>query len=104
MGLALAGCGFFVLAQNQDPVPPAFEKSSGTSEGTVAPDPFDPDGSSPKMVQVQVEYLELSHAAITCIKGQYMLVTVQSPKDAKGDADMTRKVMVFVKCDILPVK
>ena len=44
------------------------------------------------------------NTAVTCISGQYMLVSTQSPKDAKGEPDMTRKVMVFVKCDILPVK
>jgi len=33
-----------------------------------------------------------------------MLVSVQSPKDAKGNTDMTRKVMIFVKCDVLSVK
>lgn len=42
--------------------------------------------------------------AITCINGQYMLAGVISPKDAKGETDMTRKVMVFVKCDVLAVK
>jgi hypothetical protein len=29
---------------------------------------------------------------------------VLSPKDAKGEVDYTRKVLVFVKCDILIVK
>ena len=258
MGLALAGCGLAVLAQNQQPVPSPFEKSAGASDSPADTDPFDPDVSAPKLVQVQVEYLELSHealtkllflatpqsadatalrkqlqemvatndakvletqllvaksgqkatteslhefiypteytpptlpgtfgsepaekkelpsssmptafetrnlggtleieptlgddgkiidlrfvpelvwhtgdtvwhegedvsgnpfkvsmpdiytmrvnTAITCIKGQYMLVSVQSPKDAKGEPDMTRKVMVFVKCDVLSVK
>jgi hypothetical protein len=33
-----------------------------------------------------------------------MLASVQSPKDAKGEVDMTRKVMIFVKCDVLSVK
>jgi len=47
-GLALAGCGFFVLAQNPESVPPAFEKSSGTSDSPAATDPFEPDASSPK--------------------------------------------------------
>lgn len=268
MGLALAGCGLAALAQNQQPVPSPFEKSAAASDSPADTDPFDPDVSAPKLVQVQVEYLELSHTAltkllflatpqsadatalrkqlqemvatndakvletqllvaksgqkatteslhefmypteyvppmipnaqtkegeqketgkietiasafcsgnatpsafetrslgstleieptigesdtlidlrfvpelvwhtgdtiwhegkdvsgnpfkvslpdiytmrvntsITCIKGQYMLVTVQSPKDAKGEPDMTRKVMVFVKCNILSVK
>jgi len=29
---------------------------------------------------------------------------VLSPKDAEGATDPTRKVMVFVKCDVLTVK
>jgi hypothetical protein len=44
------------------------------------------------------------NTAITCIRGQYTFVAAQSPKDANGNVDMTRKVMVFVKCDVLPVK
>ena len=44
------------------------------------------------------------NTAISCINGQYTLVGTVSPKDAKGDTDLTRKVMVFVKCDILTVK
>jgi hypothetical protein len=42
--------------------------------------------------------------AIVCITGQYMLVGAVSPKDAKGEVDLTRKVMVFVKCDVLAGK
>ncbi|MCX6875869.1 MAG: hypothetical protein NTW21_18970 [Verrucomicrobia bacterium] len=250
-GLTLAGCGFFVLAQNQDPVPPAPGRPSGASDSPAATDPCDPHASSPKLVQVQAEYIELSHESLTklflakpasadatklreqlqdmvakndakvletqilvvktgqkataesihetiypteyadsmfnkrlkdpppticdptafetrnvgntleieptldndnktidlrfnpeliwstgdtvwhegkdslgnsvkksvpnfyvirlntaiiCIKGQYMLASVQSPKDAKGEVDMTRKVMIFVKCDVLSVK
>jgi hypothetical protein len=251
-GLTLAGCGFFVLAQNQNPVAPAAGKSSGTSDSPAATDPCCPLPPSPKLVQVQVEYIELSHDSLTkllflakpasadatklreqlqqmvakndakvletqilvvntggkatsesihetiypteyaysmfekrlkdpppaicdspafetrnvgntleieptldddnktvdlrfipeliwntgdtvwhegkdslgnsfkksvpnfylirlntallCITGQYMLASVQSPKDAKGEVDMTRKVMIFVKCDVLSVK
>ncbi len=39
-----------------------------------------------------------------CVSGQYTLAGVNSPKDDKGEVDMTRKVMVFVKCDLLVVK
>lgn len=39
-----------------------------------------------------------------CTRRPFPLVTVQSPKDAKGNTDTTRKVMVFVKCDVLSVK
>lgn len=45
-----------------------------------------------------------ANTAFTCIGGQYTLVSVQSPKDARGDADMTRKVVVLAKCDVLSVK
>lgn len=41
---------------------------------------------------------------VTCINGQYSLAAVLSPKDDKGEVDMTRKLMVFVKCDVLVVK
>jgi hypothetical protein len=36
--------------------------------------------------------------------GQYTLAGVLSPKDATGEPDFTRKILVFVKCDILIVK
>ena len=44
------------------------------------------------------------NTAIFCITGQYILVGAVSPKDAKGEVDLTRKVMVFVKCDVLAGK
>jgi len=44
------------------------------------------------------------NTAITCVSGQYTFVGALSPKDAKGNTDTTRKVMVFVKCDVLTVK
>jgi hypothetical protein len=46
-------------------------------------------------------HLQLS---LTCISGQYTLAGVVSPKDDKGNTDLTRKVLVFVKCDVLEVK
>ena len=49
-------------------------------------------------------YVIRTSTAATCIGGQYMLISVQSPKDAQGDADMTRKVVVLMKCDVLSVK
>ena len=42
--------------------------------------------------------------SVTCVAGQYQMVSVVSPKDAKGETDMSRKVVVFVKCDVLTVK
>ncbi|MGB6223459.1 hypothetical protein [Haloferula sp.] len=44
------------------------------------------------------------NTAITCLDNQYNLIAILSPKDQKGVTDMTRKVMVFVKCDIQVVK
>ena len=44
------------------------------------------------------------NTALTCISGQYVFAAAISPKDDKGNTDRTRKVMVFVKCDVLAVK
>lgn len=49
-------------------------------------------------------YVIRASTAVICISGQYMLISVQSPKDTQGDADMTRKVVVLMKCDVLSVK
>lgn len=38
-----------------------------------------------------------------CETGKFLLVAVVSPKDTNGVVDATRKVMVFVKCDIMEV-
>lgn len=260
LGFFLVGFGLPLVAQEPKAVPPAFEKAPDTDGGATVVDPFDPDAKAPKMIQVQVEYIELSHESLTkllflaepkstdatplreqlqelvakneakvletqivvcksgqkatteslhefiypteydpplkekledklkaqtggsfpsnpstptafdtrnvgcnleveptlsddnkiidlrlvpevlwhtgdsiwletkdtlgnvskvkmpdfyvirantsviCISGQYMLISVQSPKDAQGDTDMTRKVVVLVKCDVLSVK
>ena len=41
---------------------------------------------------------------LTCIPGQYNLAGVLSPKNAEGEIDTSRKVMVFVRCQVLEVK
>ena len=62
----LAGVGFVLFAQTKDPVPPAFEQAAGkTASGEPAVDPFDPDIGAPKLIQVQVEYVELPHETLT---------------------------------------
>lgn len=43
------------------------------------------------------------NTSITCITGQYTIVGVHSPKNEKGEVDRDRKIMVFVKCDVLAV-
>ena len=49
-------------------------------------------------------YVIRLNTAITCKSGQYVFAAAMSPKDDQGNADLTRKVMVFVKCDVLAVK
>lgn len=44
------------------------------------------------------------NTTITCVNGQYSLAGVLSPKNDQGEVDMTRKLMVFAKCDVLAVK
>lgn len=41
--------------------------------------------------------------SVTVVSGQYFLLGVVSPKDAKGKVDSERKVMAFLKCDVLSV-
>ncbi len=48
-------------------------------------------------------YVMETDTSIACIAGQYTLAGVLSPKNAEGKIDPDRKVMVFVKCDVLPV-
>ncbi len=48
-------------------------------------------------------YTMETNTSVTCIAGQYHLVGVLSPRNAEGKLDSERKVMVFVKCDVLPV-
>lgn len=48
------------------------------------------------------DFYKLSiNTSITCITGQYVMVGVLSPKDEKGEVDRDRKIMIFVKCDVL---
>lgn len=50
------------------------------------------------------DFYKLSiNTSITCIDGQYVMVGVVSPKNQAGEADLERKVMIFVKCKVLPV-
>lgn len=55
-------------------------------------------------VQMPDMYALRATTSVSCISGQYTLLAVLSPKDAKGETDMTRKVVTLVKCDVLDVK
>jgi hypothetical protein len=76
-----------LVAQDTQTVPPAFEKGVGTTETGNAEeeDPFDPDESAPKMIQVQLEYIELPHEALT------KLLFLTEPKTT--DAGPLRKTL-----------
>lgn len=41
------------------------------------------------------------NTCMTVISGQYLLAAIVSPKDVKGQVDPERKVMAFLKCDVL---
>lgn len=41
------------------------------------------------------------NTTITCPNRQYVLAAALSPKNDKGEVDSSRKVMVFVKCEVL---
>lgn len=56
-------CSLYLGAQETDKVPPPFEKAAG--DDTSQADPFDEDANAPKMIRVQVEYVELSHETLT---------------------------------------
>ena len=55
-------------------------------------------------IQMPKMYSLRLNTALTCIDGQYTLIAAASPKDAQGVTDRSRKVMIFVKCDVLTVK
>ena len=44
------------------------------------------------------------HTALTLRAGSVLFTATLSPKDAGGKADLSRKVMVFVKADVVPVE
>ena len=39
-----------------------------------------------------------------CVSGNYFFAGTLSPKDDAGNIDMTRKFLVFVKCEAIPLK
>lgn len=49
-------------------------------------------------------YVVRLSTSLCCSNGKYHLAGIVSPKDEKGNTDLKRKMMVFVKCDVLTVK
>jgi hypothetical protein len=65
VGLAAAGLGLAFVANSQEPAPKAFEKAAEGQEQTEEHDLMDADVGNPTQVQIQVEYVEMSHEALT---------------------------------------
>jgi hypothetical protein len=63
LAAGVAAFSLYLGAQETDKVPPPFERAAG--DDARQPDPFDPDVNAPKMVRVQVEYIDLSHETLT---------------------------------------
>ncbi len=59
---------------------------------------------NPLKMEVPEFYSLRSVTALTMKDGAYSLAAVLSPKDQDGHADLDRKVMMFVKCDVLAVR
>ncbi|MGJ8644181.1 MAG: hypothetical protein ACSHX9_12300 [Luteolibacter sp.] len=59
-------------------------------------------GNVSKVSMPEIYALEVK-TGISIIAGQYCLLGIVSPKGAEGQMDADRKVMVFVKCQVLPV-
>lgn len=88
--LLLLGVTVPLIAQDTQPVPPAFEKGSETTRDVAEEDPFDPDDSAPKTIQVQLEYIELPHEALT------KLLFLAQPKTSDA-APLRKKLQEMVE-------
>ena len=69
---------------------------------TVFHEGKDGAGNSFKLGMPEFYQMEIN-TSLTCISGQYNLLVCLTPKTGEGEIDTERKVMVFVKCDALPV-
>ena len=85
--LFLAVCP--LLHAQQPDVPPPFEEGPVEEAEDVA-DPFDPHLNAPKLVQVQVEYIELAHEKLTDL----MFMAKPATADATG---LRQKLQELVK-------
>ena len=54
-------------------------------------------------IQMPLFYSLRVSTGVTTIDGQYRLLGVVSPKGDDGELDRTRKVMLFVKCDVVAI-
>jgi len=56
-------------------------------------------GNSP--IQLPTFYTVRINTAVTLAAGHYMLTAALSPKNKEGVPDFTRKLMIFVKADVI---
>lgn len=93
IGCALAGFTLTAIAQDKNDVPPAFERTKKDTEEIAEVldgfDTFDPDARRPKQVQIQVEFIELSHETLT------KLLFLRKPKSADS-TDLRKQVQDLV--------
>lgn len=67
---------------------------------TVWQETKDTSGNTHKVQMPDFQVMR-TNTALSCISGQYILVTFMTPKDAAGKLDFERKVLLFLKCDVL---
>lgn len=67
---------------------------------TPSSDYKDSHGSEMKREMPDFYSLHLK-TLVSCPEGRYLMAAVLSPKDETGAPDMTRKIVIFVKCDVL---
>lgn len=96
--LGLVGAGIALLATAQEPAPPAFERgnsSAGAGEQDDARETdeegVDFDEDLPKQIQVQVEFIELSHEALTKLLFKSKPVSADATKLREQLQEMVEK-------------
>jgi hypothetical protein len=96
--LGVVGLSVAIFAAAQEPAPPAFERgnSTATAEGQnearePEEDGEDFDADLPKQIQVQVEFIELSHEALTKLLFKSKPVSADATKLREQLQEMVEK-------------
>lgn len=70
---------------------------------TVWAERRDPEGNVQR-IQMPDFYTVRLNTALTCNDGQSTFAGALSPRNERGEADVSRKLMIFVKCDVIEVR
>lgn len=62
-----------------------------------------PEGNVQR-IQMPDFYTARLNTALACIDGQYTFAGALSPRNERGESDVSRKLMIFVKCDVIEVR